>query len=82
VSAHGDFAFAPAYTLIMGFVGVVFALFTLGYTFGVWTALLVTKQPQRAYEDAATMFSPDVPVIALHRAAISSQDARIAVRRP
>jgi hypothetical protein len=35
----------------MGFVGVVFALFTVGYILGVWTAGLVFKHPQRAYED-------------------------------
>jgi hypothetical protein len=49
----------------MGFVGVVFALFTLGYILGVWTALLVTKQPQSAYEDAAAVSISDVPVIVL-----------------
>ena len=63
----------------MGFVGVVFALFTLGYVFGVWTALLVTKQPQRACEDDAVGSTIDVPVIVLHRDAVTavrySQDA-------
>jgi hypothetical protein len=49
----------------MGFVGVVFALFTLGYILGVWTALLVTKQPQSAYEDAAAVSISHVPVIVL-----------------
>jgi hypothetical protein len=33
-------------------MGVVFALFTVGYLLGVWTAGLVFRQPQRAYEDA------------------------------
>jgi hypothetical protein len=33
-------------------MGVVFALFTVGYVLGVWTAGLVFKQPQRVYEDA------------------------------
>jgi hypothetical protein len=36
----------------MGVMGVVFALFTIGYLLGVWTACLVFNQPQRAYEDA------------------------------
>lgn len=36
----------------MGFLGLVFALFTAGYVLGVWTAGLVFKQPQRAYEDS------------------------------
>jgi hypothetical protein len=49
----------------MGFVGVVFALFTLGYILGVWTALLVTKQSQGAYEDAAAVSIDDVQVIVL-----------------
>jgi len=70
----------------MGFVGVVLALFTLGYSFGVWTALLVTKQPQRAYEDAVPASVSDGHVIALHRAVViatgSSQDARTGGRRP
>jgi len=33
-------------------MSVVFALFTVGYILGVWTAGLVFRQPQRAYEDA------------------------------
>jgi hypothetical protein len=35
----------------MGVVGIVFALFTIGYVLGVWTAALVFRQPQRAHED-------------------------------
>jgi len=35
----------------MGLGGVVLALFTCGYILGVWTAFLVLKQPQHAYED-------------------------------
>lgn len=56
----------------MGYVGAVFALFTLGYILGVWTALLVTKQPQRAYEDAVGETSSDVPVTLLHDARIGA----------
>ena len=37
----------------MGLLGVVLALFTLGYLLGVWTGALVFKQRQHAYEDAA-----------------------------
>jgi hypothetical protein len=33
-------------------MGAVFALFTVGYIVGVWTAGMVFRQPQRAYEDA------------------------------
>ena len=51
----------------MGYVGVVFALVTLGYILGVWTALLVTRQPQSAYEDAATASVSDAPMIVLSR---------------
>jgi hypothetical protein len=36
----------------MGVMGVVFALFTVGYVLGVWTAGLVFRQRQRAHEDA------------------------------
>jgi hypothetical protein len=36
----------------MGVAGVVFALFTIGYVLGVWTACGVFRQPQRAHEDA------------------------------
>jgi len=35
----------------MGLMSFVFALFTLGYILGVWTACLVFRQPQREYED-------------------------------
>jgi hypothetical protein len=70
----------------MGFVGVVFALFTLGYIVGVWTALLVTKQSQRAYEDGDAVPVSGVPVIVLHRlgltAARSSRDSGTGARRP
>jgi hypothetical protein len=31
-------------------MSMVFALFTAGYILGVWTACLVFRQPQRAYE--------------------------------
>ncbi|MGH7762542.1 MAG: hypothetical protein ACREOY_14195 [Candidatus Dormibacteraceae bacterium] len=51
----------------MGHVGVVFVLLTLGYILGVWTALLVTKQPPRAYEDGAAESSSGVQVIVPHR---------------
>ena len=53
----------------MGYVGVVFALVTLGYILGVWTALLVTRQPQSAYEDATTVCVSDAPMIVLRRGA-------------
>jgi hypothetical protein len=52
----------------MGYVGLVFALFTLGYILGVWTALLVVKQPQRAYEDAPAVSISDAAVILLRAA--------------
>lgn len=40
-------------TLDMELAGIVVALFTSGYIIGVWTACLVLKQPQQAYEDGA-----------------------------
>jgi hypothetical protein len=36
----------------MGLLGLVFALFTVGYMLGVWTSALVFRQRQPAYEDA------------------------------
>ena len=51
----------------MEHLGVVFVLLTLGYILGVRTALLVTKQPPRAYEDGAAESISVVPVIVLHR---------------
>jgi hypothetical protein len=42
---------------------LVFALFTFGYILGVWTACLVFRQPQRAYEDGI----PAADVCALAR---------------
>jgi len=35
----------------MGVMSLVFALFTAGYILGVWTACLVFRQPQRAFEE-------------------------------
>ncbi|MDQ6877430.1 MAG: hypothetical protein M3082_06975 [Candidatus Dormibacteraeota bacterium] len=32
-------------------MGLALALFTLGYILGVWTACLVSEQPQVAYEE-------------------------------
>jgi hypothetical protein len=52
----------------MGFAGVVFALFTVGYILGVWTAFVVMKQPQRAYEEGVRVSSTDVPLILLREA--------------
>jgi hypothetical protein len=52
----------------MGYLGLVLALFTLGYILGVWTAFLVVRQPQRAYEDAVAAPRSDVPVIVLRDA--------------
>jgi len=39
--------------------GLVFALFTVGYILGVWTACLVFRQPQRAYEEGAQWRATD-----------------------
>jgi hypothetical protein len=54
----------------MGYLGLVLALFTLGYILGVWTAFAVLRQPQRTYEDAPVQAPlSGVPVILLHDAA-------------
>jgi hypothetical protein len=37
----------------MGVISLVFALFTVGYILGVWTACLVFRQPQRAFEESS-----------------------------
>ena len=37
----------------MAIVSLVFALFTIGYVLGVWTACLVFRQSQREYEEGA-----------------------------
>lgn len=37
----------------MELVPLVLSLFTAGYFLGVWTACLVFRQPQRAYEEEA-----------------------------
>ena len=47
----------------MGVGGVVFALFAVGYIFGVWTAFMVLRQPQGAYEDAVSSIRLSVPVV-------------------
>jgi hypothetical protein len=53
----------------MGYLGLVLALVTLGYILGVWTAFVVLRQPQRAYEDAVPAPLSEVPVIVLREAA-------------
>ena len=42
-------------TLDMGLAGVVLVLFTAGYSIGVWTACVVLRKPQRAYEEGAAV---------------------------
>jgi hypothetical protein len=43
----------------MGVMSLVFALFTVGYILGVWTACLVFRQPQRAFEEGAPWRATD-----------------------
>jgi hypothetical protein len=47
----------------MGVGGIVFALFTVGYILGVWTAFVVFRQHQGAYEDAVPVSRTGLPVI-------------------
>jgi hypothetical protein len=49
----------------MGVMGLVFALFTVGYILGVWTAFVVLRQPQGQYEDAVPVRVRATPVIVL-----------------
>lgn len=49
----------------MGVMGLVFALFTVGYILGVWTAFVVLRQPQDKYEDAVPVRASTTPVIVL-----------------
>jgi hypothetical protein len=52
----------------MGLISVVFAVFTIGYILGVWTACLILRQPQREYEDgrhARAMVRARVPIVEL-----------------
>jgi hypothetical protein len=60
---------------VVGIVGLVFALFTVGYILGVWTACLVFRQPQPAYEDGVPAALSSVPVVVLRDA------SRMAERR-
>jgi hypothetical protein len=53
----------------MGYLGLVLALFTLGYILGVWTAFAVVPQPQRTYEEAIEPPLSAVPVIVVREAA-------------
>ena len=38
----------------MGLLGIVLALFTIGYMLGVWTSALVFRQRQLAYEESVS----------------------------
>jgi hypothetical protein len=60
----------------MAIAGLVFALFAVGYILGVWTACLVFRQPQRAFEDGvpAALSSPGVIVL--------GDGSRLVGRRP
>jgi hypothetical protein len=49
----------------MGVMGLVFALFTVGYILGVWTAFLVLRQTQGQFEDAVLVRASAAPVIVL-----------------
>jgi hypothetical protein len=51
-------------------MGLVFAFFTVGYILGVWTACLVFRQPQRAYEDGVPAAVTSKPVIVLRDASL------------
>jgi hypothetical protein len=44
-------------------MSLVFALFTAGYILGVWTACVVFRQSQSAYEDGAPWLAADQRLI-------------------
>jgi hypothetical protein len=60
----------------MGAIGLILGLFTVGYMLGVWTAGLVFRQRQGAYEDAvpAALGSTGLTVLL--------NQSRLAGRRP
>ena len=62
---QGDFDARGAYTLLMGSVALLMAIFIAGYFVGVWTACVVLRQPQRAYEDGLSRSVParSIPAI-------------------
>ncbi len=49
----------------MGVIGLVFAMFTVGYIVGVWTALMVLRTPRGRHEDAIPVRVPTAPVIVI-----------------
>src|SRR2546422_6164805 len=53
----------------MGVMGLVFALFTIGYILGVWTACLVLRQPQRQHEEGDSEAVSGTRVVLIGRAA-------------
>jgi hypothetical protein len=52
----------------MGVMGLVIALFTVGYILGVWTALAVLRQSQGQYEDGVPVRASTTPLIVLEGA--------------
>jgi hypothetical protein len=64
----------------MAVMSFVFALFTVGYILGVWTACVVFRQPQRAYEEGALQAVTDRRALA--REAVLVQAQRLELRRP
>jgi hypothetical protein len=44
-------------------MGLVFALFSVGYILGVWTACLVLRQPQGEYEEGGPVRVARTPAI-------------------
>jgi hypothetical protein len=61
-------------------ISLVFALFTVGYILGVWTACVVFKQPQRAYEDGPAWLATDQRVIA--REVVLARPSHVELRVP
>jgi hypothetical protein len=64
----------------MEVMSLVFALFTVGYILGVWTACAVFRQPQRAYENGAPWLANDRRLIA--REVVMAHSPSVELRQP
>ena len=64
----------------MAVISLVFALFTVGYILGVWTACAVLRQPQRAYEEGAPWLATDRRL--MKREVVLARSQGVEVRLP
>ncbi len=64
----------------MAIVSLVFALFTVGYVLGVWTACLVLRQPQKDYEEGASWLGDRSHALVAERELAVVRVSRVAER--